>query len=128
MDFGVVFDGDGDCNMIIGLYCYVFLFDSLVILVDFVYLVFVYKDGLVGVVWLMLIFCVVDCVVVVKGMESFEMLIGWKFFGNLLDVGCVMFCGEESVGIGLDYVCEKDGFWVVFLWLNIFVVMGKLMD
>lgn len=60
------------------------------------------------------------------GIECFEMLIGWKFFGNLLDVGCVIFCGEESVGIGLNYVCEKDGLWVVLFWLNILVEIKKL--
>lgn len=56
------------------------------------------------------------------GLDCYEIFIGWKFFGNLLDVDKVIFCGEESFGIGFNYVWEKDGFWVVLFWLNILVV------
>lgn len=59
-DFGAVFDGDGDCNMILGKNFFVIFSDSLVILVVNVKLVFGYSFGLVGIVCFMLILVVVD--------------------------------------------------------------------
>ncbi|MFO7594014.1 MAG: alpha-D-glucose phosphate-specific phosphoglucomutase, partial [Pseudomonadota bacterium] len=53
------------------------------------------------------------------GIECFETPTGWKFFGNLLDEGRIVFCGEESFGTGSDHVREKDGLWAVLAWLNI---------
>ena len=42
-----------------------------------------------------------------------KMLLGWKFFGNLMDAGKLSLCGEESFGTGSDHVREKDGLWAV---------------
>jgi phosphoglucomutase len=41
------------------------------------------------------------------------MLLGWKFFGNLMDAGRLSICGEESFGTGSDHIREKDGLWAV---------------
>lgn len=38
-----------------------------------------------------------------------------------MDVGRLFFCGEESFGIGLDYIREKDGLWAVLVWLFVLV-------
>lgn len=65
---------------------------------------------------------VLDWVVSVIKIVLYEILIGWKFFGNLMDVSKLFFCGEESFGIGFDYICEKDGLWVVFVWFFILVI------
>ena len=40
-------------------------------------------------------------------------MIGWKFFGNLMDAGRLSICGEESFGTGSDHIREKDGLWAV---------------
>ena len=40
-------------------------------------------------------------------------VIGWKFFGNLMDAGRLSICGEESFGTGSDHIREKDGLWAV---------------
>ena len=40
-------------------------------------------------------------------------LIGWKFFGNLMDAGRLSICGEESFGTGSDHIREKDGLWAI---------------
>ena len=51
----------------------------------------------------------------VPGLNSiphvFMYVSGWKFFGNLMDVGKVALCGEESFGTGSDHIREKDGIW-----------------
>ena len=46
-------------------------------------------------------------------------LTGWKYFGNLLDAGRIVLCGEESFGTGSDHVREKDGVWAALAWLQI---------
>ena len=38
-------------------------------------------------------------------------LLGWKFFGNLMDAQRLSLCGEESFGTGSDHIREKDGVW-----------------
>lgn len=38
-------------------------------------------------------------------------LLGWKFFGNLLDADKISLCGEESFGTGSNHIREKDGVW-----------------
>jgi phosphoglucomutase len=43
----------------------------------------------------------------------FNLLLGWKFFGNLMDAGRLSICGEESFGTGSDHIREKDGIWAV---------------
>jgi len=61
----------------------------------------------------------VDAVAAAQGIACFATPTGWKYFGNLLDVGRATLCGEESAGTGSDHVREKDGLWAVLLWLNI---------
>lgn len=125
-DFGVVFDGDGDRNMIFGNNFFVILSDFVVIIVvNVVECILYFKFGLKGLVCFMFIVVAFDRVVAGFGVECFEIFIGWKFFGNLMDVGCLLVCGEEFFGIGVDYVCEKDGFWVVFVWLFILAYRNK---
>jgi phosphoglucomutase len=63
-----------------------------------------------------------DKVAAKLGIECFETPTGWKFFGNLLDAGRIVLCGEESFGTGSDHVREKDGLWAVLCWLNILAV------
>lgn len=46
-----------------------------------------------------------------KGLELFEVPTGWKYFGNLMDMGQLSICGEESFGTGSDHIREKDGVW-----------------
>lgn len=114
IEFGVVFDGDGDWNMIYGKGVFVIFFDSVVIIVDWVEkVIFYFKSGIKGFVRFMFISGVIDIVVKERGFEVFEVFIGWKFFGNLMDVGWFFICGEEFFGIGLDYIWEKDGVWVI---------------
>ena len=33
-----------------------------------------------------------------------SLLVGWKFFGNLMDANRCSICGEESFGTGSDHV------------------------
>lgn len=61
-----------------------------------------------------------DKVATKLGVKNFyETPTGWKFFGNLMDAGCMNLCGEESFGTGSDHVREKDGLWAVLAWLQI---------
>jgi phosphoglucomutase len=45
--------------------------------------------------------------------DLWNSLIGWKFFGNLMDAGRLSICGEESFGTGSDHIREKDGLWAI---------------
>ena len=66
----------------------------------------------------------VDRVAEKRGMECFSTPTGWKFFGNLLDAGRIVLCGEESFGTGSDHIRDKDGLWAVLAWLQILAVKG----
>ncbi|EPX76098.1 alpha-D-glucose phosphate-specific phosphoglucomutase [Salipiger mucosus] len=118
-DFGAASDGDGDRNMIVGKGCYVTPSDSLAVLAANATLVPAYSDGLKGVARSMPTSRAVDRVADALDIDCYETPTGWKFFGNLLDVGRVTLCGEESAGTGSDHVREKDGLWAVLFWLNI---------
>ncbi|CAJ1947864.1 unnamed protein product [Sphenostylis stenocarpa] len=52
-------------------------------------------------------------------LKFFEVPTGWKFFGNLIDVGLCSVCGEESFGTSSNHLHEKDGIWPVLAWLSI---------
>lgn len=52
-------------------------------------------------------------------------ILGWKFFGNLMDAGRLSICGEESFGTGSDHVREKDGLWAIVAWLNILAAANE---
>ncbi len=46
-------------------------------------------------------------------------ILGWKFFGNLMDADMINLCGEESFGTGSNHIREKDGLWAVLAWLSV---------
>lgn len=50
---------------------------------------------------------------VLEGLYTNQSIVGWKFFGNLMDAGRLSICGEESFGTGSDHIREKDGLWAV---------------
>ena len=120
--FGAASDGDGDRNMIVGRDFIVSPSDSLAILAANYACVPAYAGGLAGVARSMPTSCAVDRVARALGLPCFETPTGWKFFGNLLDVGKVTLCGEESAGTGSNHVREKDGLWAVLFWLNVLAV------
>ena len=124
-NFGAASDGDGDRNMILGRNCFVNPSDSLAILTANAKLVPGYKDGLAGVARSMPTSTAVDRVAEKLGINCYETPTGWKFFGNLLDVGKVTLCGEESFGTGSNHIREKDGLWAVLFWLNILAVRDE---
>jgi len=117
--FGAACDGDGDRNMILGRHCFVNPSDSLAVLTANATLAPAYAGGLAGVARSMPTSAAVDVVAKELGIPCFETPTGWKFFGNLLDAGCITLCGEESFGTGSDHIREKDGLWAVLFWLQI---------
>lgn len=121
-DLGAASDGDGDRNMIVGRGAYVTPSDSLAILAANAHLAPAYAAGLTGIARSMPTSAASDRVAEKLGIACYETPTGWKFFGNLLDAGKVMICGEESAGTGSNHVREKDGLWAVLLWLNILAV------
>ena len=127
-DFGAASDGDGDRNMILGRRFFVTPSDSLAVLAANATLVPGYTRGIAGVARSMPTSGAVDVVAESLGVPCFETPTGWKFFGNLLDAGCITLCGEESFGTGSDHVREKDGLWAVLFWLNIVAVRGQSVD
>ncbi len=118
-DFGAASDGDGDRNMILGRRFFVTPSDSLAVLAANATLVPGYAGGINGVARSMPTSAAVDRVADALGQDCYETPTGWKFFGNLMDAGRVILCGEESFGTGSDHVREKDGLWAVLFWLNI---------
>ena len=124
-DFGAASDGDGDRNMIVGHKCYVSPSDSLALIAAHAHNAPGYRQGLSGVARSMPTSAAVDRVAEAKGLQCFETPTGWKFFGNLMDDGRVVLCGEESFGTGSDHVREKDGVWAVLMWLNIIAATGQ---
>jgi phosphoglucomutase len=117
--FGAACDGDGDRNMILGTRCFVNPSDSLAVLTANATLAPGYADGLAGVARSMPTSAAADVVAKELGLPCFETPTGWKFFGNLLDAGCITLCGEESFGTGSNHIREKDGLWAVLFWLQI---------
>ncbi len=127
-DFGAASDGDGDRNLIIGRGRFVTPSDSLAMLAANAHLAPGYADGIAGIARSMPTSAAADRVAAALGVPLYETPTGWKFFGNLLDVGRVTICGEESAGTGSNHVREKDGVWAVLLWLNILVVRDISVD
>ena len=70
----------------------------------------------------------VDRVAQALGIPCYETAIGWKFFGNLLDAGLITLSGEESAGTVSNHVREKDGQWVMLLWLHIVAVRSESVE
>merc|ERR1719414_2028659 len=120
---GAAFDGDGDRNMILGKNAFfVTPCDSLAVLANNLECIPWFKNkhgGKGGVARSMPTSGAVDRVAAKKGLECFDTPTGWKYFGNLLDAGRIVLCGEESFGTGSDHVREKDGVWAALAWLQI---------
>lgn len=119
---GAASDGDGDRNMILGNHCFVTPSDSLAVMAANAHLLPGYQSGLTGVARSMPTSQAIDKVAHHLGIECYETPTGWKYFGNLLDAGLIMLCGEESFGTGSDHIREKDGLWAVLFWLNLIAV------
>ena len=120
--FGAAFDGDGDRNMILGHKAFfVTPCDSLAVLANNLEHIpwFRAKGGKGGVARSMPTSGAVDRVAAKRGLECFDTPTGWKYFGNLLDAGRIVLCGEESFGTGSDHVREKDGVWAALAWLQV---------
>ena len=126
IDFGAASDGDGDRNMILGNGFFVTPSDSLAVIAANATLIPAYKQGLAGVARSMPTSAAVDRVAAKLNIPCYETPTGWKFFGNLMDVGKVTLCGEESFGTGSNHVREKDGLWAVLCWLNIIAAKSNL--
>ena len=118
-DFGAASDGDGDRNMVLGRHFFVTPSDSLAVILANANLAPGYRNRVSGVARSMPTSQAADRVAAKLGLPCYETPTGWKFFGNLLDVGKITLCGEESFGTGSDHVREKDGVWAVLFWLNI---------
>ncbi|XP_065070115.1 phosphoglucomutase-1-like [Rhopilema esculentum] len=125
--FGAAFDGDGDRNMLLGEHAFfINPSDSIAVIAANADSIPYFKSrGLKGVARSMPTSQALDRVAVGRGMECFEVPTGWKFFGNLMDVGKVALCGEESFGTGSDHIREKDGIWAFLAWLSILACTKK---
>jgi len=127
-DFGAASDGDGDRNMILGDHFFVTPSDSLAVLAANARLVPGYAAGIAGIARSMPTSMAADRVAAALGIPCYETQTGWKFFGNLMDAGKVVLCGEESFGTGSSHVREKDGLWAVLFWLNILAVKKQSVE
>ncbi|KAF5316246.1 hypothetical protein D9619_006439 [Psilocybe cf. subviscida] len=124
--FGAASDGDGDRNMIYGKGAFVTPSDSVAIIAHYAeFIPYFKKGGVKGLARSMPTSKAIDLVAQKKGLESFEVPTGWKFFGNLMDAGRLSICGEESFGTGSDHIREKDGLWAVIAWLNILAAANQ---
>lgn len=125
--FGAASDGDGDRNMIYGADTFVSPGDSVAIIADHAdkYIPYFKKTGLYGLARSMPTSGALDLVAKAKGLNSYEVPTGWKFFVALFDAKKLSICGEESFGTGSDHIREKDGLWAVVAWLNIIAGIGQ---
>ncbi|KAH0950242.1 hypothetical protein HN011_009188 [Eciton burchellii] len=129
-DFGAAFDGDGDRNMILGKGAFfVTPSDSLAVLGANLKLIpYFQKTDVKGYARSMPTSAAIDRVAEKTGAKFFEVPTGWKYFGNLMDVGDLSLCGEESFGTGSDHIREKDGIWACLAWLNVIAALGKSVE
>jgi len=126
IQFGAASDGDGDRNMIYGANSFVSPGDSLAIIAHHAELIPWFKrQGVYGLARSMPTSGAVDLVAKKKGLQSYEVPTGWKFFCGLFDADKMNICGEESFGTGSNHVREKDGLWAVIAWLNIIAGVGQ---
>lgn len=124
--FGAASDGDGDRNMIYGAGSFVSPGDSLAIIAHHAELIpYFKKQGVYGLARSMPTSGAVDLVAKKKGLQSYEVPTGWKFFCGLFDSKKMSICGEESFGTGSNHIREKDGLWAVVAWLNIIAGVGQ---
>merc|ERR1712113_359344 len=126
IQFGAASDGDGDRNMIYGANSFVSPGDSLAIIAHHADLIpWFKKQGVYGLARSMPTSGAVDLVAQKKGLKSYEVPTGWKFFCGLFDANKMNICGEESFGTGSNHIREKDGLWAIAAWLNIIAGVGK---
>ncbi|GAB7346231.1 hypothetical protein MBLNU457_4963t1 [Dothideomycetes sp. NU457] len=124
--FGAASDGDGDRNMIYGHNAFVSPGDSLAIIAHHADLIpYFKKQGVYGLARSMPTSGAVDLVAKKRGLQSYEVPTGWKFFCGLFDSNKMNICGEESFGTGSNHVREKDGLWAIVAWLNILAGVGQ---
>ncbi|KAF4306368.1 Alpha-D-phosphohexomutase superfamily [Botryosphaeria dothidea] len=124
--FGAASDGDGDRNMIYGANSFVSPGDSLAIIAHHSDLIpYFKKQGIYGLARSMPTSGAVDLVAKAKGVQSYEVPTGWKFFCGLFDADKMNICGEESFGTGSNHIREKDGLWAIVAWLNILAGVGQ---
>ncbi|KAK5169705.1 Phosphoglucomutase-2 [Saxophila tyrrhenica] len=124
--FGAASDGDGDRNMIYGANSFVSPGDSLAIIAHHADLIpYFKKQGVYGLARSMPTSGAVDLVAQKKGLKSYEVPTGWKFFCGLFDADKMNICGEESFGTGSNHIREKDGLWAIVAWLNIIAGVGQ---
>jgi len=124
--FGAASDGDGDRNMIYGAHAFVSPGDSLAIIAHYAELIpYFKKQGVYGLARSMPTSGAVDLVAKKRGVASYEVPTGWKFFCGLFDADKMNICGEESFGTGSNHIREKDGLWAVVAWLNILAGVGQ---
>ncbi|KAF2167075.1 hypothetical protein M409DRAFT_66153 [Zasmidium cellare ATCC 36951] len=124
--FGAASDGDGDRNMIYGANSFVSPGDSLAIIAHHADLIpYFKKQGVYGLARSMPTSGAVDLVAKKKGLSSYEVPTGWKFFCGLFDANKMNICGEESFGTGSNHIREKDGLWAIVAWLNIIAGVGQ---
>nr|POF13165.1 phosphoglucomutase [Quercus suber] len=124
--FGAASDGDGDRNMIYGANSFVSPGDSLAIIAHHADLIpYFKKQGVHGLARSMPTSGAVDLVAKKKGLQSYEVPTGWKFFCGLFDADKMNICGEESFGTGSNHIREKDGLWAIVAWLNIIAGVGQ---
>lgn len=124
-DFGAASDGDADRNMILGNNFFVTPSDSLAVLAANATLIPAFRAGIAGVARSMPTSAAVDRVAKKLNIPCYETPTGWKFFSNLMDVGKVSICGEESFGTSSTHVREKDGLWAILFWLNILAIKSQ---
>ncbi|XP_050423168.1 phosphoglucomutase [Adelges cooleyi] len=129
-DLGAAFDGDGDRNMILGKKAFfINPSDSLAVLANNLDCIpYFIKNGVKGFARSMPTGAAIDRVAAKLGKELFEVPTGWKFFGNLMDVGRLSLCGEESFGTGSDHIREKDGIWAVLAWLSVIANVNESVE
>ncbi|KAF2145148.1 uncharacterized protein K452DRAFT_244834 [Aplosporella prunicola CBS 121167] len=124
--FGAASDGDGDRNMIYGANSFVSPGDSLAIIAHHADLIpYFKKQGIYGLARSMPTSGAIDLVAKAKGVQSYEVPTGWKFFCGLFDANKMNICGEESFGTGSNHIREKDGLWAIVAWLNIIAGVGQ---
>lgn len=125
-DFGAACDADGDRNMILGRDFFVTPGDSVALIAEHASAAIPgYRTGLAGVARSLPTSTALDRVAAAQGVRCYETPTGWKFFGNLMDVGLCTLCGEESFGTGSNHVREKDGIWAVLCWLSLLASTKK---
>eukprot|EP00345_Euplotes_harpa_P010062 CAMPEP_0168337558 /NCGR_PEP_ID=MMETSP0213-20121227/12263_1 /TAXON_ID=151035 /ORGANISM="Euplotes harpa, Strain FSP1.4" /LENGTH=282 /DNA_ID=CAMNT_0008343073 /DNA_START=166 /DNA_END=1010 /DNA_ORIENTATION=- len=123
-DFGAAADGDADRNMVLGKGFFITPSDSLAVITAN-HACIPYMKDISGVARSMPTSGAVDIVAKELGIGCYETPTGWKFFGNLLDAGKIVVCGEESFGTGSNHIREKDGIWAVLAWLSIIAHRNK---